>query len=331
MGDNSIAAPTSATPTSAATAKHGRDSDIDATVLKRSRIEEADGSEEEEEEEEGENSLEKKARLAEERAIAAERERKSVEERTKLIEKQLAEMQAMVASLRDQMRSVSYAPTSLPPSSLPPSSLPFPIDPALTSSQPGLPNIGAVADPHYSDGQLHKAPIRRASSSVRPADSISMRSFSPTSTSTRQQHSLSANYYGYETTPAHSAITDHMPPPWRNPPAPSSKSSAAIAESDSDSGRTSKGKRPSRSVRRLLSPAQHTVYVALEKTIWEVVLFSLPFMNTQNNSIEIRDHFRGPWLESANSPALRLGSPAPFTSPVMHAVCSILSLSFNPC
>src|SRR5690606_17125986 len=101
-----------------APAKRERGSDAgSSTVLlqkKSKRLEQVEQVEGEEELEEDEVDLDyepkvklalkRRAQRAEERVAAAEEERKAAKERTKLIEKQLADIQAMMTVLQQQMQ-----------------------------------------------------------------------------------------------------------------------------------------------------------------------------------------------------------------------------------
>jgi hypothetical protein len=54
-----------------------------------------------------------------------------------------------------------------------------------------------------------------------------------------------------------------------------------------------------------------------------MVLFRMLFMNTAENSVEMRDNLRGPWFDVIRSPALNLGGAStPFDETVLKSVRS---------
>src|SRR5690606_13860592 len=171
--------PSAATISRAASAKRtrGSDSGSTSTVTKRRKqvarisggvdlqVEEAEednseGMEDVDAEDEDstfeapvEVSLRKKVRRAKERAAAAEEERKVADERSRLIEKQLADMQTMLATLQQQMLMQSSSSPLLSPG--PPSSPPyqpsFVSHDASSGTQQGVWTFGQVAGPHHSE------------------------------------------------------------------------------------------------------------------------------------------------------------------------------------
>jgi hypothetical protein len=48
----------------------------------------------------------------------------------------------------------------------------------------------------------------------------------------------------------------------------------------------------SKSIKKILTGGQQKVFKVIEKTVWEMVIFRLPFMSTPKNSVVIQDHFR---------------------------------------
>ena len=114
-----------------------------------------------------------------------------------------------------------------------------------------------------------------------------------------------------------------MPPPASSVSstvATTTRSSVAIEKaSEAESGAKSRA-RWSWAVNEIIKGAQKQVYLAIEKSIWEVVLFSSPFINTQENSSDLRKYFRSQWIQLSIAPSLKLKEPAPFDGNVVQAV-----------
>ena len=173
---------------------------------------------------------------------------------------------------------------------------------------------GSSAVPTYAE------PVRRTNySAIRPVDQFSSRASTPLSTTSRQHQSRATPGYGYVGTPAPSDFSEGNLPEWSY--ASNHPSSSATVPSSSSVGK--KKPRASRSIKEMLSPAQYQVYIAMEKKIWEVVLFAAPFLNTASNSAEMTEHFRDPWQGFAHS--LNLRQPAPFDSNAIYSVSLPLS------